>query len=92
MTAGAPPTIAWNEADGAHAARWRSEAGWPVPRRVQLADDTLPADAAYRLVCEGTALLYYLVPDTSGQHDRDPDVSVDMVRVFLKAAAHHESV
>ena len=41
---------------------------------------------------EGTALLYYLVPDTSGQHDRDPDVSVDMVRVFLKAAAHHESV
>jgi hypothetical protein len=45
MTAGAPPTIAWNEADGAHAARWRSEAGWPVPRRVQLADDTLPADA-----------------------------------------------
>jgi methylase of polypeptide subunit release factors len=58
MTAGAPPTIAWNEADGAHAARWRSEAGWPVPRRVQLADDTLPADAAYRLVCEGTALLW----------------------------------
>ncbi len=41
---------------------------------------------------EGLALLYYLVPDTSGQHDRDLDVSVDMVRVFLKAAAHHESV
>ena len=41
---------------------------------------------------EGRALLYYLVPDTTGQHDRDPDVQVDMVRVFLKAAAHHESV
>jgi hypothetical protein len=32
------------------------------------------------------------VPDTTGQHDRDPDTNVDMVRVFLKAAAHHESV
>jgi hypothetical protein len=41
---------------------------------------------------DGKALLYYLVPDTTGQHDRDIDVSVDMVRVFLKAAAHHESV
>jgi hypothetical protein len=41
---------------------------------------------------DGLALLYYLVPDTTGQHDRDIDVSVDMVRVFVKAAAHHESV
>jgi SAM-dependent methyltransferase len=28
------------------------------PRRVQVADDTLSADAAYRLACEGTALLW----------------------------------
>jgi hypothetical protein len=43
---------------------------------------------------DGTALLYYFVPDTSGQHDREPlgDLGVDMVRVFVKAAAHHESV
>ena len=41
---------------------------------------------------DGLALLYYLVPDTTGQYDRELDVNVDMVRVFLKAAAHHEPV
>ena len=35
-----------------------SEAGVAPPRRVQVADDTLSADAAYRLACEGTALLW----------------------------------
>jgi methylase of polypeptide subunit release factors len=40
------------------ARRWRSEAGVPAPRRIQPADDTLAADAAYRLACEGTALLW----------------------------------
>lgn len=30
----------------------------PPPRRVIVADDTLTADAAYRLACEGTALLW----------------------------------
>jgi SAM-dependent methyltransferase len=40
------------------ARRWRSEAGAPAPRRIQSADDTLTADAAYRLACEGTALLW----------------------------------
>lgn len=38
--------------------RWRSEAGVAPPKRVQPADDTLSADAAYRLACEGTALLW----------------------------------
>ncbi|MES2484137.1 MAG: class I SAM-dependent methyltransferase [Pseudomonadota bacterium] len=42
----------------AHQARWRSEAGWPPPARVRVADDQLPADVAYRLACEGTALLW----------------------------------
>lgn len=37
---------------------WRSESGAPAPRRVVLADDTLSADAAYRLACEGTGLLW----------------------------------
>lgn len=37
---------------------WRSESGTPAPRRVVMADDTLTADAAYRLACEGTGLLW----------------------------------
>ena len=39
-------------------ARWRSERAAPPPKRVVLADDTLNADTAYRLACEGTALLW----------------------------------
>lgn len=37
---------------------WRAESGAPAPRRVVMADDTLTADAAYRLACEGTGLLW----------------------------------
>ncbi|MET8628548.1 class I SAM-dependent methyltransferase [Kitasatospora sp. NPDC004669] len=40
-------------------ARWRSENGTPPPRRLIAADRTLRADAAYRLACEGTALLWH---------------------------------
>ncbi len=46
----------WQEGGQAHLAVWRAEAA--LPRRVVLADDTLPADAAYRMACEGTALLW----------------------------------
>ncbi len=52
------PTLAWEEDGTAHAARWRSEAGNPPPKRVLVADDTLKADAAYALVSQGTALLW----------------------------------
>ncbi|MBY0574316.1 MAG: class I SAM-dependent methyltransferase [Undibacterium sp.] len=38
--------------------RWHSENGAPPPKRVQIADDTMTADAAYRLTCEGCALLW----------------------------------
>lgn len=37
---------------------WRAESGAAAPRRVVLADDTLSADTAYRLACEGTGLLW----------------------------------
>lgn len=50
--------ICWEEGGVSHSALWRSEAGLPPPKRVQLADDTLTADAAYRLAGEGTALLW----------------------------------
>ena len=50
--------LTWQEGGQQRQARWRSEAGWPAPARVQLADDQMPADVAYRLACEGTALLW----------------------------------
>ena len=50
--------IHWQDGEQAHQARWRSEAGVSAPRRVMLADDTISADAAYKLACEGTALLW----------------------------------
>jgi SAM-dependent methyltransferase len=56
--AAAPSVIHWNEAGQACSSRWRSERGAPAPKRVVLADDTTTADAAYRLACEGTALLW----------------------------------
>ena len=56
--ASSPPAIHWHEGGAGHAALWRSERGAPAPKRVVLADDTTTADAAYRLACEGTALLW----------------------------------
>lgn len=52
------PRIEWQEGDAPRAARWRSEAGLPPPRRVVVIDDTMSADDAYHLACEGTALLW----------------------------------
>lgn len=52
------PRIEWHEGGAEHSARWRSESGAAPPRRVVLADDTLSADAAYCLACEGTGLLW----------------------------------
>ncbi len=52
------PTITWQERGATHTARWRSEAGVAPPKRVVIADDTMSADRAWRLVCEGTALLW----------------------------------
>jgi SAM-dependent methyltransferase len=50
--------LTWQEGGQQRQARWRSESGWPAPARVQLADDQMPADVAYRLASEGTALLW----------------------------------
>lgn len=50
--------LQWLEAGEPRSCLWRSEAGVSPPKRVQVADDTLTADAAFRLACEGTALLW----------------------------------
>jgi methylase of polypeptide subunit release factors len=52
------PLIHWIEAGEPRSARWRSEAGLPPPGKVIVADDRMTADTAYRLACEGTALLW----------------------------------
>ncbi|MEU9122410.1 class I SAM-dependent methyltransferase [Streptomyces sp. NPDC048506] len=54
----APPVVEWTEADRPRSARWRSENGSPPPRRIVIADDRTRADDAYKLACEGTALLW----------------------------------
>ena len=52
------PRVSWKERREVRSARWRSESATPPPKRVVVADDTTTADAAYRLACEGTALLW----------------------------------
>jgi tRNA1(Val) A37 N6-methylase TrmN6 len=52
------PLISWTEKGESRSARWRSENGVPPPKRVVIANDTIKADAAYHLACEGTALLW----------------------------------
>ena len=54
----APALLHWTEHDTPHSARWQSENGQLPPRRVVVADDTLSADTAWRLACEGTAMLW----------------------------------
>jgi methylase of polypeptide subunit release factors len=50
--------IHWIENGEERSAHWRSESGWPAPKKVVLADDTMNADTAYRLALEGTGLLW----------------------------------
>lgn len=50
--------VEWTHQGQPRQALWRSESGVPAPRRVVVADDTLSADTAYRMACEGTALLW----------------------------------
>lgn len=53
-----PQTITWPEAGKTKTSIWHSENATPAPKKVQIADDTIKADAAYKLCCEGTALLW----------------------------------
>ncbi|MFI8851593.1 methyltransferase [Streptomyces sp. NPDC053499] len=51
-------TVSWDEGGRRRTAVWRSESGARPPRRTAVADDRMAADIAYKLVCEGTALLW----------------------------------
>ncbi|HQU98892.1 MAG TPA: class I SAM-dependent methyltransferase [Nitrosomonas sp.] len=50
--------IVWRESDVEQSARWHSEKNIPPPKRIQVIDDTITANDAYRLACEGTGLLW----------------------------------
>lgn len=52
------PTVAWSEAGVDHVAAWRSEAGVAPHAEIEVADDRLAADAAYRQLESGVALLW----------------------------------
>lgn len=51
-------TIHWIANGISHSANWYSENKLPPPQRIVLVDDSTGADAAYRLACEGSALLW----------------------------------
>ncbi|TFC15699.1 class I SAM-dependent methyltransferase [Cryobacterium algoritolerans] len=54
----APNRATWVEAGAARSAAWHSESGWAPPKRIVTVDDTLTADAAYRLAKAGTGMLW----------------------------------
>lgn len=58
MTTLSPPMLTWTEDDQVRSARWRSEHGAPLPRRVVLADDQTSADTALRWARDGAVLLW----------------------------------
>ncbi|MBU3556010.1 class I SAM-dependent methyltransferase [Polynucleobacter sp. Ross1-W9] len=51
-------TLQWVESEQERSANWHSENGIAPHKKIQIADDTLTADIAYRLACQGTAMLY----------------------------------
>ena len=51
-------TLQWEAGGQTHSAKWHSENGIAPHQKMQIANDTLTADMAYRLACEGTAMLY----------------------------------
>lgn len=54
----APAYLTWVEQGKTFQRRWISERFSHAPTKVMLVDDQLKADAAYRLACEGVALLW----------------------------------
>ena len=89
----------WLEAGVARTALWRSERGSPPPKRVVLADDTLSADSAYRMACEGTGLLWrgdfqnarLLLQALARRIDKPPKASKTAKMARKKSAAKAEA-
>lgn len=52
------PTLEWQEHELQQERPWLHHSHQAVPKHVHIADDSLSADTAYRLACEGTGLLW----------------------------------
>lgn len=50
--------LQWQHQGKDFQAAWHSESAAAAPRRIQVVNDSLSADTAYRLACEGTSLLW----------------------------------
>ncbi len=53
-----PASLTWLEDGQPRSALWVADHGARPPSKVMVVDDTLNADTAYRLACEGTGLLW----------------------------------
>jgi methylase of polypeptide subunit release factors len=88
------PQIKWLEDGQSRSARWRSEADIAPHQNIQIADDRLSADTAFRLVSSGTALLWRgdwqnarnLLMTLSKRVDRQPRVGNQQKPATLAAA------
>ncbi|MFE9607649.1 methyltransferase [Streptomyces sp. NPDC006012] len=97
-------TIHWTESSTHRCAHWHSESATPPPRTVISADDRMKADTAYRLACEGTALLWrgdfhnarQLLQAMSRRVDRRPpppgDSPADAFHLHRRARGHRARV
>jgi SAM-dependent methyltransferase len=93
----AHPIVSWSEAGEVRTVRWRSETGVPPPARVIVADDRMTADAAYRLACEGNAMLWrgdfqnarQLLQAMARRLDRKPHKSKKPAEIPAPGAAFH---
>lgn len=50
--------VTWTENEQTRSARWYAESNSPAAKRIVIADDTISADSAYRLISQGTSLLW----------------------------------
>ena len=99
MSRHAPPIIHWQEDGQARQAHWISEAGLPPPEQVVVADDTLSADAAFRLVQSGTAILWrgdypnarHLLQALTRRVDRAPRNAPPPAKTALEAFERHRA-
>ncbi|MCT9809366.1 class I SAM-dependent methyltransferase [Acidovorax sp. Be4] len=90
----------WREKNKERSAVWRSESGLAAPRKVVIADDTLSADAAHRLACEGTSLLWrgdfqnarLLLQALMRRQERDPRKSSAKARHQKRQAAQKQEI
>ncbi|MFE9243721.1 methyltransferase [Nocardiopsis sp. NPDC006938] len=97
-------TLNWTQDNTSHTLRWHSESATPPHRRVVGADDRTKADAAYRLACEGTALMWQgdfhnarqLLSALGRRVDRTPpqrgDTPAQTFHLHRRARAHRARV